>query len=310
MPGKGRGTLTLVYQHGSATDGLFASDITGRRVAGGYIGEGKRLNHGNMTDQTGAFDLDYGIGERFAVSGNVAYVGSRYIGNGGHPALPGHEKIDDGTYHSTFQDAALGVRYLAASRHLAVIPFVRFTFPTHDYVNVGHSAVGRNLNQLQVGANLARRLDPILPDAYAKATLAYAFVESPKIPIADGAAPVEQPHFNINRRFASLELGYFVTNRLAVNVFGSRVHTEGGIDWARDLKGPADYARIGHVHDAAARDRHAVIGGGLSFAVMKSLWLYAGYSGVVSGQNLHDTEAFSIGMTWSYNTRRPPAPGP
>src|SRR5262245_8448729 len=310
MPGKGRGTMTLAYQHGSAHDGLFSGDITGRKFAGGYVGDGDRLYHGQITDQSGVLDLDYGIGERFAVSGNVAYVGSRYIGTGGHPALPGHEKIDDGTYHPTFQDFALGVRYLAAGRHLAVIPFVRAVIPTHDYINVGHSAVGRDLNQLQIGANFARQLDPILPHAYAKATLAYAFVESPKIPVEEGAVPIAQPHFNIDKRYASLELGYFVTRRFAVNAFGNHVHTEGGIDWARDLKSPADYARIGHVHDAAARDRHVAIGGGLSFAVVKNMWLYAGYSGVVSGQNLHDTEAFTIGATWSYNTRRPPAPGP
>lgn len=298
MPGRGRGTLALVYQHGHATDGLFSSDITGRVFPGGYVGHGTRLTHGDVTEHTGTFEADYGVGDRFAVSGSMNYIASRYVGLGGHPALPGHEMIDDGNYHPTFQDFSLGVRYLAASRYLAVIPFVRATIPTHDYVNVGHSAVGRDLDQLQLGANFARRLDPFLPSAYAKAMLAYAFVESP------------DPALNINKRYASLELGYFATNRVAVNAFGNHVYTDGGIDWARDLKTPADYARVGHVHDAAARDRHLVIGGGLSFAVKNDLWLYAGYSDVVSGQNLHDEQTLAIGMTRSFNTRWSRAPEP
>jgi hypothetical protein len=206
--------------------------------------------------------------------------------------------IDDGNYHPTFQDFSLGVRYLAASRYLAVIPFVRATIPSHEYINVGHSAVGRNLNQLQLGANFARRLDPFLPGAYAKAMLAYAFVESP------------DTNLNINKRYASLELGYFVNNRFGVNAFGNSVYTEDGIDWARDLRGPADYARVGHIHDAAARDRHVVAGGGLSFAVAERLWLYAGYSGVVSGQNLHASNTFSIAMTRSFSTGQMATPEP
>ncbi|HET7292342.1 MAG TPA: hypothetical protein VFM88_07955 [Vicinamibacteria bacterium] len=310
MPGKGRGSLTLAYQNNNVSDALMSTDVTGRRFPGGYVGDGTRVYHGEITDQTGVLEADYGISERFAASGSIAYVGSKYEGAGGHPALPGREFIDNGEYHPQFQDAALGVRYLAVSKPLAVIPFVRFSFPTRDYVNVGHSAVGRNLNQLQLGANLARTLDPILPDAYAKATLGYAFVESPHNHGDPGGPATVDQHFNINRRFLSLELGYFVTRRLAANAFVNNIHTEGGIDWARDLRSPADYARIGHVHDAAARDRHTTVGGGLSFEVIGNFWLYAGYSGIVSGQNVHGGQAFSIATTWSFNTRKPPPPGP
>jgi len=298
MPGKGRGTLSFYYQYLDVQGGLFSTDVTGRVFPGGYVGEGKKLYHGEIADHTTLLDVDFGVFDRLAISGSVAYVASKYEGLSPHPALPGHELIDDGTYHPQFQDASFGVRVLAVSNPLAVIPFVRATFPTHDYINVGHSAVGRGLKQLQIGTNLARGLDPFLPHAYAKATLAYSFVGQPETHEEAGAAPQEE--YNLNKSFASLELGYFVTTRFAVNAFGNHLHTEGGIDWARDLKTPADYARIGHVHDAAARDRHTVLGGGLSFSVQPSFWVYASYSGIVSGQNLHYGNALVVGTNWSF----------
>ena len=299
MPGKGRGNLSFYYQYLDVQGGLFSSDVTGRVFPGGYVGEGNKLYHGEIADHTGLLDVDYGVFDRLAISGSIAFVASKYEGRSPHAALPGREMIDDGTYHPQFQDATLGVRYLAVSNPLAVIPFVRVTIPTHDYINVGHSAVGRGLNQLQIGTNLARGLEPFLPSAYAKATLAYSFVEKLGFVSHEHAGAVPQ-ELNINKSFVSMELGYFVTTRFGVNAFGNHLHTEGGIDWARDLKTPEDYARTGHVHDAAARDRHTTLGGGLSFALSPSFWVYSSYSGIVSGQNLHEGNAFVVGTNWSF----------
>ncbi len=302
MPGKGRGTLSLYYQYLDVQGGLFSTDVTGRIFPGGYVGDGNKLYHGEMADHTTLLDVDFGVFDRLAINGSVAYVASKYEGLAPHPALPGHEMIDNGDYHQQFQDASVGVRYLAVSDPLAVIPFVRLTLPTHDYINVGHSAVGRGLKQLQIGTNLARGLDPFLARAYMKATLAYSFVGQPEsVAEEEAGAPVPAPQeYNLNKTFVSMELGYFVSTRFAVNTFGNHLHTEGGIDWARDLKTSADYARIGHLHDAAARDRHTVLGGGLSFAVQPSFWVYASYSGIVSGQNVHYGNALVVGTNWSF----------
>src|SRR5262245_40650722 len=310
MPGKGRGTVSFYYQYFDTQGALFSTDVTGRVFPGGYVGDGNKLYHGEMADQTGLLDVDFGVFDRLAINGSVAYVASKYEGTSPHPALPGREFIDDGHYHPQFQDASVGVRYLAVSDPLAVIPFVRFTFPTHDYIAVGHSAVGRGLKQLQLGANLARGLDPLLTNAYAKATLAYSFVGQPEVDAHDHPGATAPQEYDLNKRFVSMELGYFVTTRFAVNAFGSNLHTEGGIDWARDLKTPADYARIGHVHDSAARDRHTVLGGGLSFAMLPSFWVYASYSGIVSGQNVHYGNSLLIGTNWSFDTARPPRAAP
>lgn len=307
MPGKGKGRLRLAYQNFDVTRHLLSRDVTGRVFSGGYVGAGKTFANGEIAEHTGLLEADYGISDRWALGGSVAYVGSRYVGRGGHPALRGRQKIDDGRYHPTFQDAAFELKYLAARRHLAVVPFVRFMFPTHSYVNVGHSAVGRGLKQLQIGTNLERPLGPVLPRAYARATLAYAFVESPALDDR-GTAPAPPPDLDVDKRQVGLEVGYYLGERVVLNAFGSRLHTEGGIDWARDLLTPSDYERVGHVHDAAARDRHTVVGGGIGVAVTRRTWLYVGYSAIASGQNVHDGSALSLGASWSFDTRRPPRP--
>src|SRR5262245_8242182 len=308
MPGKRRGTVSFYYQYLDVQGGLFSTDITGRVFPGGYVGEDNKLYHGEIADHTALLDVDYGVFDRLAINTSIAYAASKYEGRSPHPALPGRELIDDGTYHPQFQDASVAGRYLAVSTPLAVIPFVRFTFPTHDYIAVGHSAVGRGLTQLQIGTHLARGLDPLLSSAYVKATLAYSFVDAPEVVAHHPGEPV--PELNINKSFVSMELGYFVTTRFAVNGFGNYLHTEGGIDWARDLRTPDDYARIGHVHDAAARDRHTTVGGGLSFALHPSFWAYASFSSIVSGQNLHESNAFVFGTNWAFDTARRAATTP
>src|SRR5262245_46507494 len=113
MPGKGRGTVSLYYQYFDAHGAMFSSDVTGRVFPGGYVGEGNKLYHGEIADHTALLDVDFGVFERLAINGSIAYVASKYEGLSPHPALPGEELIDNGDYHPQFQDASFGVRYLA-----------------------------------------------------------------------------------------------------------------------------------------------------------------------------------------------------
>src|SRR5262249_2098413 len=149
--GRGEASVSFYYQYFDVKGGLFSRDMTGV-IRGGYVGgPGNKLYHGEITEQTGYMEVDYGGLDRLPVSGNVAFVGPQSVGTTPHAPRPGEEPIDDGRYRPQFQDASLGARFSAVSRPLAVIPFLRWTFPTHRYVNMGHSSVGRGLQQLQVG---------------------------------------------------------------------------------------------------------------------------------------------------------------
>jgi hypothetical protein len=58
--------------------------------------------------------------------------------------------IDDGKYHPTFQDFRFDVRYNVTKKGVVLTPFVGSIVPSHDYAYFGHSAVGRDLKELQV----------------------------------------------------------------------------------------------------------------------------------------------------------------
>lgn len=155
---------------------------------------------------------------------------SKYSGAYPHPVPVGPVTLDDGRHHGTFQDFRLAVRYSVVRGRTSVTPFVGSFVPSHGYEYFAHSAPGRGLKELQVGAAVAALLDGLLPGAFIQGRYSYGFVE----PVYD----LSDVRLNANRSAADLEVGYFVTPGLRVFLLGSGQLTHGGIDFA--VVGPED----------------------------------------------------------------------
>ena len=80
-----------------------------------------------------------------------------------------------------------------------------------------HSAPGRDLHELQVGAYWAKLLDRVLPGLFVTGRYSYGFTQR----VLD---------ISHNRSNVDLELGYFIKPEVRVFGLGSGQLTHGGID--------------------------------------------------------------------------------
>ena len=234
-------------------------------------------------------DLDYGILQGLAMTAHLGYVASRYTGTARHgrQVVDDHlVQVDDGSYHSTFQDAEVGLHQTVLRTPFVATPFVAYLFPVQAYATRGHAASGHHLRELRIGAALARTLRPFLPDAYGQVTYAYNAAE-------------RQADHSIHRHSVDMELGYFVTPRLSLKGAASWVRTSGGIDW--DRLSP-EFRRYVLFHDALANERSWRVGGGAGYALTPRYQLYALGFATVSGASTHSMNMFATGIGWNFAT--------
>jgi hypothetical protein len=245
-----------------------------------YIGEfefgTREVDFGAISSRSLGVGASYSFTDRLTLDGDVAWVNARYEGDGPESA------IDDGDWNADFQDVRLGLRYSIEKGPWAVTPLVGIVVPTHDYETVGHSAVGRNLKELQLGAAFGRLLGRRYgPRAYFDGFYAYSLVE-------------EIGNLNLDRSNASLEFGYFVKHFLTLRVFGAWQHAHGGIDWSTDIHDDDDF----HIHDQGAAASFYRAGVGVAIPTGSKTDIFLSYFTTLTGENTHDLTGFTITTGW------------
>ncbi len=225
---KGEASFGLGFQH---TRALHHFGEQGERFGGNRI-------YGNTLQAY----LSYSVTDRLTLSVGLPFVSSRYDGPFPHRhpifnvdgTLTIHEDgfpkfapptLDDGHWHGTFQDFRFDGRFMAFTEPLVVTPFVTAVLPSHAYEPFSHSAPGRKLWELHLGASLGRRLDPFLPDAYVEASYHYAFVEK----------VLGLKH---DMSLIDAQIGYFVTPALSLRLLGAWQNTHSNYTDAQFYGGP------------------------------------------------------------------------
>ena len=267
LPLKGDGQVTITYEN------LYVRDH--------FDYQGKRFDAGPIRTNTIVTTFEYGLTNKLTLDSELTHVTSKYEGFVG--PVP-HGPPDTGFYHPTFQDARIGVRYGVLASQLVVTPFVAVVIPTHHYETRGHTAVGRDVFELQMGVNVGRDLGNFIPRTYVEARYSYAIAQH-----------VE--HFSLNRSNADWEFGYFYTPRLSLRFTGAWQHSYGGIGIPFDSNIP-DYHEL---HDRAAKSNYIRFGGGLSFSVTKSVDLHADFGNTARGTNTHAARGLSLGISFRFS---------
>ena len=219
VPLKGQGQITVTYENIYVRDHL---DYLGRRFDAGPI-----RSHSVITT------FEFGLTDNLTLDADLTHVTSKYEG---FVAPVPHGPPDTGVYHPTFQDARFGIRYNILARPLVVTPFVATVIPTHHYETRGHSAVGRDLRELQMGVNVGRDLEGIIPRSYVQTRYGFAVVQR----VAE---------FNLNRHNVDWEFGYIATERVSLRFTGAWQNTMDGI------RIPIDNVRhdFHEIHDRASK---------------------------------------------------------
>jgi hypothetical protein len=269
---QGEGTVSLSYQNLFVRDHVY------------YLGDAHDIGH--ILSHALYLDVDYSLTDRLAVRFAVPYVVGKYYGPRPHQ-LP----LDDGTYHSTFQDFTLDVRYNVSRRPVVFTPYFRAVIPSNNYPYFAHSAAGRDLREYHLGANFGRRLDPILPKAYLQARYSYAFVER-----VLGIAP--------NRSNAEFELGYFLTPRFSLLGMGQWMYTHSGVDFVWPLFHGGLVGDQWIHHDQIGKSSLLDLGGGFAYAVTPSWQVFFSAARSVEGRNGHlHAAVVTLGVSRSFGGR-------
>lgn len=286
--------MTVAYQNSFARGHL---DLNGDRMSG-------ESGRDPVRSHSIRWEAEFGLTDRLAVSASLPFVSAKYGGLSPHPIdIRGQPSdVDDGTYHGTFQDFHVGVRFKITSRPVTITPFAEAIIPSHHYPSLAHSAVGKDLRALVVGTAVGGFLDALDPGMFFHTQLSYAVTQQ-----VGGIRP--------NRTRLDAEVGYFITPRFAVRFFEGYQVTHNGLDLIL-LAGPNTVTRIhGHPetpvtrehrlnHDRLQRSNFLNLGGGMSFAVNESLEIFGAGGNFVWAENSHPLRALSVGMNVHFRTRR------
>ncbi|HEY2394968.1 MAG TPA: hypothetical protein VGH81_03165 [Rudaea sp.] len=191
-------------------------------VNGFWLDSKTKIPNGAVRSRGVELDFDYNVADAWSVHVGIPFLSNRYQGSAPHcptttppqcaniPALdpqhPESQFIDDGRYHSTWQDFTLGAAWHTHLNDYYITPSVTATIPSHDYVFFDNAAVGQRLHQLLVAVTLAHQFE--FSNLYYKLGYGYAFSEH-----VLGQDTGYQ-------RFDG-ELGYFINERWSVRAFVS-----------------------------------------------------------------------------------------
>ena len=198
--------------------------------------------------------------------------------------------IDDGNFHSDWQDLYAGASYVAyQGDRWTVSPFVSFGVPTNDYPFYAHAAVGRNIWHLPVGA--AFSFDPYFSDFSFNGDVAYVFSE-------------KSLGVNIDHWLVNLDLAYYVTPALAPKVFVSIKHSSKGLSFPDDFDFTALNDEAWYFHDRTIKHNFVNAGIGFDWLVNDKYMLSGSALTMVDPDQVNTVDlALSLGITRYFSDR-------
>ena len=278
LPAQGEGYVSMVYTN------LFVNRH--------YLPT-TRYDIGEIDTNSFLFDASYGVTDRMAVSMSLPLMISRYRGSFPHHGTQ-PVPMDDGTWHSTFQDLRFNVRYTFVRGPLAVTPFVGTALPSHGYEYWAHSAAGRRLREVQAGVTAASQLDAITRGLFVQGRYAFGFSER--------ALDIRPNH-----SYADVEVGYFVSRSVRLFGLGAGQLTHDGIDLPPPGLALLLTPEQRQHHDQIGRDNSLNIGTGAAIELTDSVGLFGSFLKQVAGRNGHQiNRAVSLGLTWSFRRSSEP----
>lgn len=286
LPPKGELYLTTTYQTLYSNRHLMSESV----LAGIDFGS-TSVDFGTIRSRVVTVDADLGLTDSLALSAGAAIIQAQFTPGEFSDVLAAHTApIDDGAYHGGLQDVWIGFRQVVQRGEWLFTPAITLLVPARDYETFGHSVIGRGLNRLDAAINVGRLLYfSNVPRAFVQGAYAYGLMEN----VGDIA---------LDRSAVTWELGYFLTDTLTLQSFGTYQNTLGGVDWTRDLQAHNDHlAESFSGHDQAAAEDFLQLGGTLSWAANDSLDFFFSYSDTLWGVNTHNARAFTVGSTWFFD---------
>ena len=242
---------------------------------------------GEVLTQSLYAEINYAFTDRWQITVGVPYIKKRAIVQPSHnpltlvPPKTDVPFLDDGSYHSNFQDLFVGINYLWRTDPIIVEPFVNLYIPTHDYPHFAQAAVGQNLWKLEVGVELIKYM-PFSYWYYSLGT-SYTFVEK--------TLGVSVNHVRVDG-----EVGYFFTQGFSANLFFHSKYGDG--DPAGSFPPSMRTDERWYQHDRTAKHNFANVGIGADWFFGDKYQLYGSAFTTVWGDTVHLVDvAWTIGFS-------------
>lgn len=276
---RGETTLALTFQR--------------TELQGHFDEKGHHAPVGGTHSRALSLSIDHSLTDRLAISASIPYVSSS---NGVDPQpILGRSGIDDGEFHSAWQDFRFGARYNVLSGPVVVTPSIGFRVPSHGYPTIGEAAVGPHLRETEVGLDLGRAFQPAGQMFYVNGKYSYTFVER--------FAGVSSNRSNID-----VDLGYFVSPVLVVRGVVGWQDTYGGLTTDQifsphpPLRNPALSDALWFGHDRLLQDDHWRAGAGATYSVTSAVGVSLIATKFLSGTNSHSGYRYSVTVSRTFGS--------
>jgi hypothetical protein len=236
---EGRGEMALTYQYQRAQD-LVSEDFT--------------IVSAPITTHLIDFAVSYRITDRWTVNAGLPVISREWKGGPSHnplnivPPQYDSEFVDDNHFHTFAQDLRLGAGYLLLEQPVSLEVHLEYGIPASDYPFFAASAVGRNLQTIEVGATAAYR-PPFLPWYFSLRT---GYV------MADKVLGVDTDAVRV-----TADATRFVNAQIALNVFITSKNGKG----ISPPQTPDFTSELWYRHDQIIRHNYANLGLGVNWAL-------------------------------------------
>ena len=201
--------------HGQVSIGFQAA-----RTEGLVSGTGDHFCNGCATDvRSMNLGIEYWLDDHWSVHASLPFISKRALNDPGFHNQnlldvphPESDFIDDGQYHSAWQDWQLGLTHHASVGAFDIASHVVLTYPSHDYIFFASAPVGQGLKKLRIGADLSQRLGQ--SNFHCSVGYSYEFVEQ----VREG--PVRG--INTDNQYLRLSAWYDFSPQLTARVFANR----------------------------------------------------------------------------------------
>jgi hypothetical protein len=200
------------------------------------------------------FAVSYRITDRWTVNAGLPVISREWKGGPSHnplnivPPQYDSEFVDDGHFHTFAQDLRLGAGYLLLEQPVSLEVHLEYGIPASDYPFFAASAVGRNLQTIEVGATAAYR-PPFLPWYFSLRT-GYVMTD-------------EVLGIDTNAVRVTADATRFVNAQVALNVFITSKNGKG----ISPPQTPDFTSELWYRHDQIIRHNYANLGLGVNWAL-------------------------------------------
>lgn len=247
----------------------------------------------SIFNHTVALGIEYTPIEKLGLLATIPVMATSYDYDPSTTLSPPHGPYDDGETHTVLQDFRLDARYMLLDDVVTLAPHISVSLPMSNYATTGYAGAGRGLKMLIFGLALGKYFTSGVPNLYLHGRYEFRWTERYETSFPETA---EVPQ---NKSFMEALVGYYILEKLEVNLAGSMQIAHGGLEFGPDFQNYiTEPLAVQLHHDALLAEGFLHLGGGVSYQAMEKLRISAFVRFFIQGENTRNSDVYGLGLSW------------